>query len=94
MKIEAIYDRGRLEFVRALRLKHDRVRVVVTVPDEEVESEPAPLELAQDVLDRAQQMRARLDAVLNAPLPADEELPALTGKQQERIRAFALREDR
>jgi hypothetical protein len=39
-------------------------------------------------------MRNRLDAIRNAPLPPDDELPELTAKQRERIAAFALREDR
>jgi hypothetical protein len=38
-------------------------------------------------------MRARFDAILQAPLPPDDELPELTPKQLERIAAFELRDE-
>jgi len=38
MQVEAIYNQGRIELVQRLRLRHDQVRLIVTVPDEEVES--------------------------------------------------------
>lgn len=53
MQVEAIYDQGRLEFVRPLRVKHDRVRLVVTVPGDELEA-AAPFDLPPEVLTRAQ----------------------------------------
>lgn len=37
MQVEAIYDHGKLEFVKPLKLKHDRFRLVVTVPDDVVD---------------------------------------------------------
>ncbi|WP_020146545.1 hypothetical protein [Thioalkalivibrio sp. ALJ15] len=40
MKIEAtLDDKGHLQFARPLKLRHPRVRVQVTVPDEEIEPE-------------------------------------------------------
>jgi hypothetical protein len=92
MQVEAIYDQGRLEFVRPLRLKHDRVRLVVTVPDEELEA-AVPFDLPPEVLARAQALRQRLEAIRNAPPPPDEELPELTQRQVERPEAFALRDE-
>ncbi len=50
--------------------------------------------LAPEVLALAEQMRARLDAVRNAPLPPDDELTPVTIKTRERIRAFAHHRDR
>ena len=98
MQVEAIYDHGKLEFVSPLKLKHERFRVLVTVPDHELEQAPAQdLSLANvpaDVLERAQAMREHLDAVRDAPLPPDDALPELTPKQIDRIQAFELREDR
>lgn len=91
MQVEAIYNQGRIEFVQPLRLKHDHVRLVVTVPDEEVETQANPYNLPPEVLQRAAEMRTRLDAVRHAPLPPDEELPEITAKQLERIAAFELR---
>lgn len=40
MQVEAIYTQGRIELVQPLRLRHDRVRLLVTVPDSEVETPP------------------------------------------------------
>lgn len=95
MQIEAMYDHGRLEFTRPLQLRHERLRLVVEVPDEELVT-PAPpaYNLPLEVLALAQAMRDKLDAIRNAPLPPDDELPELTEKQRERIEAFDLREDR
>jgi hypothetical protein len=94
MQVEAIYDQGRIELTQPLHLRHPRVRVLVLVADEEVVEPAAPSSLAPEVLALAQQTRARLDAVRNAPLPPDDELPPVTAKTRERIRAFAHRRDR
>lgn len=93
MEVEAIYDRGKLEFVTPLKLKHDRVRLVITVPDDEVEVFHHQF-VSEDVVQRARAMREQLDAVRNAPLPPDDQLPDLTQKRLDRIKAFGLREDR
>ena len=93
MKIEATMDdKGHLEFSSPLRLRHERVRVQVTIPDEEVES-PAPCNAHPAVLERAQAMLAHMAAIKNAPLSPDEAIPELSEKQQECIEAFALREE-
>ncbi len=44
MQVQAIYTQGRIELLQPLRLRHDGVRLVVTVPDEEVETQAAPTE--------------------------------------------------
>ncbi len=95
MQVEALYDHGRLEFTRPLQLRHERLWLLVEVPDAElVSSMPVTYNLPPEVLAQAQAMRNRLDAIRQAPLPPDDELPELTEKQRERIAAFALREDR
>lgn len=38
MHIEAIYDKGRLEFKTPLRLKRDTLTVIVEVPDEAIDT--------------------------------------------------------
>lgn len=95
MRVEALYDHGRLEFIRPLPLRHECLKLIVEVPDEAlVTPMPATYNLPPEVLAQAQAMRDRLDAIRHAPLPPDNELPELTAKQRERIAAFALREDR
>ncbi len=92
MQVEAIYDHGKLEFSRPSRLRHQRIKVVVEVPDMEIDdSSYLPTPEAQKIAD---EIDKQIDAALNAPLPINEDLPALTEKEKSRIAAFALREDR
>jgi hypothetical protein len=93
MNIEAIYDHGKLSFVTPIRLKHGKFRVIVTVPDDEVEVQGDAYTLPPEVLAMAKAMEEILDRIRNAPPPADEDLPPLTQKQLDRIEAFALREE-
>lgn len=93
MKLEAIYDKGRLEFIHPIHFVSDRLRVIVEVPDQEVVKPQEVVPVASLGL-YAQALQTRLDAIRNAPLPADDELPEFTEKQRSRIEAFALMEDR
>ena len=93
MEVEAIYDQGKLEFVKPLKLKHERVRLFVTIPDDEIEVLNHYV-VSEDVVQRARAMREQLDAIRNAPLPPDDQLLDLTQKRLDRIKAFELREDR
>lgn len=94
MQVEAIYDQGKLEFVTNLKLKHDRLRLLVTVPDEEIVTIDNPFNLPDEVVEYARSMRHKLDAIRNSSLPLDEELPELTEKQKDRMAAYETREDR
>ena len=92
MQVEAIYDRGTLEFVHPLQLKHDRLRLVVEVPDEELLATPSnPYNLAPEVLAQAQAMLDKYAAILNAPLPQNADLPELSPEYQDRLEAIDLR---
>lgn len=97
MQVEAIYENGKLEFVQPLRLKHERVRLLVTVPDHEVDEVQVQdlnvFNLPAEVVERAQATLAHMEAIKNAPIPADEALPELTEKQLERLEVFALRDE-
>jgi hypothetical protein len=93
MRLEAIYDKGKLEFIQPVHFLADRIRVIVEVPEEKladfelhVEGEPES-EYIHDLV-------ARLDAIRKAKLPENGGLPTPTEKQVERFEAFALREDR
>ena len=98
MQVEAIYRNGRVELLQPLRLKRDNVRVIVTVPAEELQDHTPDSELdlsayhlSPEVTEAARQERARLDAILDAPLPPDNELPELSPEYEERVRAHELR---
>ena len=91
MQVEAIYNQGRIEFVQPLRLKHDHIRLVVNVPDDEIDAQTPPFHLPAEVLSRAQAMLAQYQSILNAPFPPDEDLPELSAEYQERLEAIDLR---
>ena len=44
MQIQAIYNQGQIEFEKPLRLKHNNIRLIVTVPDEEIEDFVLPVQ--------------------------------------------------
>jgi len=75
-----------------LRLKHEKIRLVVTVPDDAIETQ-TPHNLPQVVIERAQAMLARMEEIQKAPTPPDDELPELTETQLGRIEVFALRDE-
>lgn len=61
MHIEAIYNQGRLEFPPSLKLKHQRFRVRVEVPDQAI-ADPAPCVLpTYDLADFSPEVRARVE---------------------------------
>jgi hypothetical protein len=66
MQVEAIYDHGKLEFVKPLKLKRDCVRLVVTIPDEEVD-DAFDHTVSEEVLMLAREIRTQFDAIRNAP---------------------------
>lgn len=84
MQIQAIYNQGRIEFDPPIRLKHNNIRLTVTVPDEEVE-------LPANNTSKAQDMIAKYQALLDAPLPSDECLPELSSNYETRLHAIELR---
>lgn len=90
MRIDAIYDHGRLEFALPLLLKHDRVRIVVEVPDDEIVDTNDSSIMSPELRRQARAMLTRFEAIRNAP-PAGDEPPELTQKQLERIEVFEMR---
>lgn len=100
MQVEITYDQGKLAFVAPIQLRREHLRLIVEIPGEDIVNYPAALEtlpatyqLQPEVVAMAKTMEEKLDYVRNAPFPADENLPPLTQKQQERIAAFALRNE-
>lgn len=94
MQIEAIYDHGRLEFVTPVRLKRERLRLRVEVPDDAIDGLEEGFQLPPKVIAQARAQREALNAIRDATPPPDNELPELSDKQVQRFEAFARREDR
>jgi len=93
MRVEAIYDKGRLEFLTPIRLIQERFQVCVEIPKQVIDQKSAPDADQGDLDDYARHLVARLDAIRNAPPPPDETLPHFSQKHQERVEAFALRDE-
>jgi len=91
MQVEAIYNQGKIELSQPLRLKHNHVRLVITIPDDEIEVQDNTFNLSPEMLASAEAMLDKLEAVRNAPLSAGDELKSLSAKQLESIEAFELR---
>lgn len=92
MQLEAMYKKGRLEFVAPVRFVREQFTVQVEVPEDAVAPEDAGTESADTGGDEwLVQLAAIKERVLRLPPNA---LPPLSEKQEARARAFALREDR
>lgn len=92
MQVEAIYDHGNLAFAKPLQLRHNQLRLVVEVPDDEVVAAPAnAYKLSPDEAAQVQAMLDKYQAILNAPMPPDDELPQLPTHFQDRLEATELR---
>ena len=91
MQVEAIYSHGRIEFAQPLHFKRDYVRVIVDVPDDEIDSRTPECNLPAEIISRGQAMLQQYEAILNAPLPPDVVLPELGAEYQERLEAIDLR---
>ncbi len=96
MEVEAIYDNGRLEFVQPVEFKSTRLRLVVSIPDEEVvqRTEDYPEYNLADFPESVREELAEWEAVRAKAFAGQvaDEVTELTEKQKERWEAFAFRE--
>ncbi|MCC7279929.1 MAG: hypothetical protein IT487_16650 [Chromatiaceae bacterium] len=96
MQIEAIYDQGRLEFQSTVTLKHQRFRVRVEIPDQEIAS-PIPLALPTydpadfppEIRDRVRRMAAVAEEAQRLFVP--EIVSAESEEERQRWAAVELR---
>jgi hypothetical protein len=93
MQLEAIYEKGRLKFLSPVTFTQTRFQVRVEVPPDVIAQKAAASVDTQGLDDYARELVARLDAIRNAPSPADETLLRFTPKQHERLQAAALRDE-
>ena len=93
MQVEAIYNRGKLQFTKPIRLAHDCFPVQVVLPDNAIETNNNNPAGGDEKSSRPhiQAMLDDLNAILDAPVSPDENFPELTRKQEERVEAFELR---
>ncbi len=93
MQVEAIYNRGQLSFAQPITLKHDYLRVMVDLPDDEVLVAPAPAyKLSAEEATQAQATLDKFQSIMFAPLPPDDALAPLSVDYQDRLDAMELRE--
>ncbi len=91
MRVEATYDRGRLKFDKLLRFVQPQFRVLVEVPNELV----IPDELEKKEVEGSDKWLSRLEDITREVLTmSEDELPEVTKKQEQYMKAFTLREDR
>ncbi|MFB1490719.1 MULTISPECIES: hypothetical protein [unclassified Thiocapsa] len=60
MQVEAIYNQGRLEFQTSLKLKHQRFRVRVEIPDQEIADTLTPIPPTYDLADFPPEVREKV----------------------------------
>lgn len=89
MLAEAYYIDGKIEFTQKIHFRRTRFKLRVEVPDEEIIAENQP-DISPQILNQAQEMLAKLDAIRNSPLVPDND-DDLTEKQRQRLEAFELR---
>ncbi len=93
MQLEATYDHGIIRFTNRVKLKNELLKVIVEVPDSEVEIERNPYNLPEEMLIEARKIQDEYEQIRSAPLASDSELPELTEKQRQRLEAIELREE-
>jgi uncharacterized protein (DUF427 family) len=94
MQLEAIFQDGRLKFVKPVRFVTRHFRVKVEVPDD-VLADAAESVLKEPVPECADEWLSRLESIKQEILAVPEgELPALSEKQSVYASAYALRDDR
>ena len=74
MQVDAIYDKGHLEFSVPLRLKKSKLAVKVIIPDQEIEE-------CQEPADKRKGIRAELDSILGKFRGGRDQVSAADDKQ-------------
>ena len=74
MQVDAIYDKGHLEFVVPLRLKKNKLTVKVIIPDQEIEESQQPVKGKKGI-------KTELDNILGKYRGDYEQVSATDDKQ-------------
>lgn len=107
MRVEAIYDDGRLELPAGVHLKHSRITLTVVIPDHEIAvgvtgetgetGEPSPGQRSGDeqrgeTSSQRPSIREAIDEILGPWKQQIESGPPLTTEDRDRLRYEALEE--
>ena len=104
MRVEAIYDHGRLELPAGVHLKHSRITLTVVIPDYEIAvgvtgetGEPSPdqrsgEEQRGETSSQRPSIREAIDEILGPWKQQIESGPPLTTEDRDRLRYEALEE--
>lgn len=64
MQVKATYEDGAINFAQSLRFKHRKFEVVVSIPEEELESGESKAPTQQVVNNKTDTIRQQIDAIL------------------------------
>ncbi len=76
-----------------VKLKNELIRVIVEIPDSEVEMADNLYNLPEGVLIEARKIQDKFEKIRSASLTPDNESPELTEKQMQRLEAIEIREE-
>lgn len=82
MQIEAIYDQGRLEFQHSITLKHQRFRVRVEIPDQEIADPLPPAVPTYDLADFPPEIREKVKRMAAIAEEARRQLVPRTNREE------------
>ncbi len=89
MNVQAIWENGVFRPIQPISIKHKKLTIIV--PDEEIEDVSSQYVLSGELKEQAQAMLEKYQAILDAPLLPDHELPELNAEYQDRLDAIELR---
>jgi hypothetical protein len=93
MQVDAIYDHGRLEFVQPIQLKHERLSLIVQIPDSEIIKQVEPYQLSKKQKREAAILLDRLQRVRDRPLSSEDRLSISEKKLDERLESMTCRDE-
>jgi hypothetical protein len=64
MQVKAIYEDGAINFAQPLRFKHRKFEVIVSIPEEELESDEIKVPAIQPEATNKPGIRQQIDAIL------------------------------
>jgi len=91
MLVDAIYDHGKLKFVQPIKLKHERIKVVVNIPDEELEEQKKVKTVFKEDGKYGSRLMARLEAIRKEPMI--DSFPPVSQRMLDRLEAMEVRDE-